>query len=57
LYHLCQFFVASHTDFELPCLFCNTLLSLFQLKPASLVLFQRKHRSQISIGQALCLLA
>jgi hypothetical protein len=55
--HLCQFFVASHTDFELPYLFYNALLSVVQLLPAPLVLFQRKHRSQISVGQSLCLLA
>lgn len=49
--------MASYTDFQLPCLFCNALLSLFQLTPAPLVLFQRQYRRQISVGQSLGLLA
>lgn len=56
LYHTCQCIVSSDTDFQLACLFSNALLSLFQFKPAPLVLFQRKHRSQIGIGQSFRLL-
>jgi hypothetical protein len=56
LYHACQFIVSSNTHFQLACLFSDADLSLIQFKSASLVLFQRKHRSEIGVGQSFCLL-
>jgi hypothetical protein len=57
LYHTCQCIVSSDTDFQLACLFSNAELSLFQFEPAPLVFFQRKHSSQIGVGQSFCLLS